>query len=1288
MASKPEVSQQFGRYRILRQLGVTGLGSVYLAEDPVLQRCVTIKIPHPDLAADPRSRRRFLREARFAAELRHPNLCSVYDYGEIEGTPFLTMPYLEGMLLSHCLEPDQPWDPLQAVQLVVDIARAVAILHQHGRIHCDLQPSTILIRPDGQPVLIDFGLSRSLSDPDTLVTALEQVPGSQAYLSPEQIEGPTDQLGPATDVYSLGVILYQLLTGHLPFEASGLAIFGKILEGEVPAPQTRRAGIDATLNLLCLQAMARRIEQRFPTMEAFAEALDGYLLGKEAEEPSAPESKVQTLGLTPPTMRHGAQSTNEQEPILLPLPPPVTLPTAPALEDVPIEKTGRPHTSPTMPQLTMPQMEMPVAELPEAATPPKTQPPQPFPLPAQQPTAATAAFPAGAIPPPSAVAPGFTPPTVPAGAPAVQVPPLVTGWPGAAPMPTPPTVPAVPVPSAAFPVPQISPPYALEQPALYPVPSHGPVPPVVVPPGPSTPPGPRPQALLIVLAVTAAVGVLIATVAVVVSLLRPSPTTPVASGTEKTGQSAATAPTTTSPTTTGRTEPTGRTSTGRTQPPPVAKLELLPLAPVKALNGTKQIISVKILRDNLALPVDIRVQGENEAVRLTGTRLEEKQTEGQLALEVAPGAEPREWTFRIEARGGTLTPPAQLLKVQVERTTVTVRERTSVRAHGAPIWNVTFSPDGKLLATGGADRLIRLWDVAGGQVRRQFPGHDSDVTALAISRDGKILASGSKDETVRLWDVVQGKPRFVLAGHDGEVSAVALSPDGKLLASGGADRVLALWEVASGKLLKTLPGHTGRITTLSFSPDGAWLASGSMDTSVKLWDVRNRQYRATFQGHTSAVTSVAFASDNLTIASGSVDRTVKLWDIFHRKELNALLGHTRPVVTVKFSADGRYLASGSNNGMVKLWNVKTGKEDASFQEKSEHVCDWAFSPDGKLLACGTRDGEVMLRDMTGQRDFSTPWKQIPGAIEGVQFPEQGAFLASAGVDEVVRVWPLAQMQDPIELRGHDDAVSPVVFSPDGKWLASGSKDRTVKLWDLSTRKVVATFEGHPGFVYSLAFSPDGKWLASGSGYFDEEERLYLWGEIRLWNMETRKLQLSLRKHTGAVLSLAFSPDGKLLASASSDRSVRLWNMPSGTEHQQLDGHLGLVRCIAFSPDGKLLASGSWDPFKHADGDVKLWDVATGKLIHHLIGHSRLVKTVAFHPDGRILASGGDDKIIKLWDVGTGHEHLALTAHNGAVNSIAFSADRKLMASGSDDGVLKVWELTIGTTLSPWPLVNP
>ncbi|BBC22282.1 multi-sensor hybrid histidine kinase [Pseudanabaena sp. ABRG5-3] len=277
-------------------------------------------------------------------------------------------------------------------------------------------------------------------------------------------------------------------------------------------------------------------------------------------------------------------------------------------------------------------------------------------------------------------------------------------------------------------------------------------------------------------------------------------------------------------------------------------------------------------------------------------------------------------------------------------------EYNRLEGHDNSVVSVSFSSDGKTLASGSTDKTIKLWNLETGKEIRTLKGHDNYVNSVSFSPDGKTLASGSTDKTIKLWNLETGKEIRTLKGHDNYVNSVSFSPDGKTLASGSYDKTIKLWNLETGKEIRTLKGHDKSILSVSFSPDSKTLASGSEDNTIKLWNLETGKEIRTLKGHDNYVLSVSFSPDGKTLASGSYDKTIKLWNLETGKEIRTLKGHDNYVLSVSFSPDGKTLASGSADNTIKLWNLEAGTEIRTFKGHDNSVFSVSFSPDGKTLA--------------------------------------------------------------------------------------------------------------------------------------------------------------------------------------------------------------------------------------------------------------------------------------------------------------------------------------------------
>ena len=520
--------------------------------------------------------------------------------------------------------------------------------------------------------------------------------------------------------------------------------------------------------------------------------------------------------------------------------------------------------------------------------------------------------------------------------------------------------------------------------------------------------------------------------------------------------------------------------------------------------------------------------------------------------------------------------------------------------------------------------------------------------------------------------VAEPKPELLWSSSpepSAEVRSIAYSPDGKTLASGLSGGQIRLWDARSGALLRTLDGHANEVHSVAFAPDGNTLASGSEDKTIKLWDARSGELLRTLEGHINWVTSVAFAPDGKTLASSSYDNTIKLWDARSGELLRTLEGHTRTVYSVAFAPDGSTLASSSSDDTIKLWDARSGELLRTLEGHTSEVWSVSFAPDGNTLASGS-DGTIKLWDARSGELLRT-LEGHTGNFGSVPFAPYGKTLASGSY--TIQLWDARSGEVLQTLEGHTDYVYSVSFAPDGNTLASGSEDKTIKTWDARSGELQLSIDargpgherkGHTGIVYSVAFAPDGNMLASSSS--DDT--------IKLWDARSGEVLRTLEGHTEGVDSVVFTPDGNTLASGSDDKTIKLWNASSGELLRTLEGHTEGVDSVVFTPDGNTLASGS------DDKTIKLWNASSGELLRTLEGHTKDITSVTFAPEGKTLASGSWDKTIKLWDARSGELLRTLEGHTSGVSSVAFAPDGNTLASGSYDKTIKLWDARSGELL--------
>jgi WD40 repeat protein len=588
---------------------------------------------------------------------------------------------------------------------------------------------------------------------------------------------------------------------------------------------------------------------------------------------------------------------------------------------------------------------------------------------------------------------------------------------------------------------------------------------------------------------------------------------------------------------------------------------------------------------------------------------------------------------------------------------------------------------------------------------RVFDSALGPIESMAFSPDSKTVAVGTEKGRVWLWSPATGQPiRTFPLGRLHLGTSMALSPDGKILAIGGDDGTdgeAQIWNAATGQPISTLPvGHVdvdsarivNSVTSMAFSPNGRTLAIATAIGQVQVWNTATWQLVRTLSSvnldapaasFSDTIFTVAFSPDSKIMATGSNDGDVRLWNAATGHLIHTLSGtSTGGVQSVAFSPDGRTVASGET-GRTRLWNVVTGKPAVTLpaDSQSDQVLSVAFSPDGRTLAVGSNDngGQIQLWDAATHQQIGTPLSA--GRIDVVVFSPDGKTLGGGSDDGEVRLWSTDAIQPIRTIPAVSDSgpIGPVALSPDGRTLAVGNQDGEgasgeVQLWNVITGQSISTKLADPDDgVDSVAFSPDGKILASGDGS----------GVLELWNAATgQPIRRLPAGSTGPVLSVAFSPDGKILASGGSENGeVQLWNTATWQKIGTLSAS-SQVFAVAFSPNDKVLAAGK------ANGQAQLWKRATwspdGVPLTTTIPEAT-VSAIAFSPGSKTLAVTLGGSQVQLWNTATRHQNSTLTSSpSDRINTVTFSPDGIVLASGSENGQVQLWDTATGQLIDRLP----
>jgi WD40 repeat protein len=582
--------------------------------------------------------------------------------------------------------------------------------------------------------------------------------------------------------------------------------------------------------------------------------------------------------------------------------------------------------------------------------------------------------------------------------------------------------------------------------------------------------------------------------------------------------------------------------------------------------------------------------------------------------------------------------------------------------HGSRILCLAYAQDGQVLAAGGGNDPVRLWNPKTGDVTREL--NEPWVHALAFSPSGETLLYGGHLKVVKLWNFRLNKETGRLEGHKATVKAIAVAPDASVIATGSQDGAIYLWDMNNKRKVAELPGHTDEVNALLYYADkdnNTILVSAGSDRRIIIWNTENNQPKLKFDAG-GGVLALAMSADGKTLYSAGDDYLIRHWDVATGKQTGVCKGHEGIVVSLILQGDT--LISGALDNTVRYWDAKTGEHRRTLT-RSPGDCDalavtakgdflataglnntirifetdkfkeirhddgiqaplvgLGLAPDNKRLTAVSSDGKVLVWDREGRLAHKWDSKQTGEILMAVAPDNKTLAIASS----TVRLWNAETGMEIAQLPIKSASpVNTLAFAPDGNSLALGFEGGAIEFWDVKEKKLAGGVK-YPGSLFALAWSPDGKKIAAGGG-----------PKIHVYDLPGHALVQSFDVKEGPPATfptckcLAFGPDSKTLAAGGFDGIIRIYNLgaknPTETREQRIcEGHQSAVYALAFSPDGRTLVTGSFDK------TARLWEAFSGKQIAILKGHIGEVAGVAFGNDGRTVYSAGADTLVYHWDV--------------------------------------------------------